>query len=64
MRIEFSGYIYAVGGMNERGPLKTVEKFHMDKERWRFVSNLEKPLYSHAGASYQHRVCLEECIVR
>lgn len=51
-----AGYIYVVGGMNDKGPLRTVEQYHMEKERWTHVRKLDRPLLNHAAASHSHMV--------
>ena len=51
-----SGYVFIVGGHLDSGALASVEWLCMDKEKWRFICSLDKPLVYHAGAAYKHKV--------
>ena len=56
----FLGYIYAIGGCNDKGLLRTVEQYNMEKERWTHCKKLEKPIQNHAAASHIEMVRLSE----
>ena len=51
-----SGYLYAIGGKNESGHLRSVEQFHLDEEKWRFVQSLDMPVFDHAATAYKDNV--------
>lgn len=51
-----AGYIYAIAGKKETGPLATVDRFDLDQEKWSYVSDLESTLWDHAAAGHGNKV--------
>ena len=47
-----TGYIYVIGGCNDKGMLRTVEQYSMEEERWTHSKKLDRPLQSHAAAAH------------
>ena len=45
-----------IGGCNDKGALRTVEQYHMEKERWTHVRKLDKAIQNHAAAAHGHMV--------
>ena len=41
-------YIYAIGGCNASGALKSVERFDLVENRWELVAPLNTPRYNFA----------------
>ena len=54
----FPGYIYVIGGCNDEGKLRTVEQYHMEKERWTHAKSLDRPIENHAAAANGEMVSL------
>ena len=50
------GFLYAIGGKNELGILRSVEQFDLDKETWTFVHPMENALFDHAGTAFKDQV--------
>lgn len=53
---DIPGYIYAIAGKKETGPMATVDRFDLDKEKWSYVCSLESSLWDHAAASHEDKV--------
>ncbi len=47
-----SGFVYVIGGCNDKGMLRTVEQYNMEKERWTHVKKLDQPVQCHAAAAH------------
>ncbi len=45
-----------IGGYNDKGVLRTVEQYHMEKERWIHTKKLDKPIHKHAAAAHGEMV--------
>ena len=44
-------FVYAIGGKNETGSLRSVEQYYIEKDMWGNVTSLSSPRYDHAAAT-------------
>jgi len=50
------GFIYAVGGQDEKSVNKTVERYNVETNTWEFVAELKEGRHWHAACAYKGKL--------